>query len=243
MSQTWHEQSEKRPVLSEIQGTLLSKVPGQRLSRPARGLLVVSLLFGLSYPLVWGLGWPDSWTTTWKGAGVGLLALLAALEARDLDGWLLAGLLGCDALGDVLLVGSLNTGAIAFMIGHVIAIWLFLRNRRPWLSVSQRALAWLVIPAAASIAWLLPTNREQAAGVAVYAIIVAAMAAAAWTSRFPRYATGMGAMMFLSSDLIIFARMGPFHGAAWTGLAIWLLYYAGQVLIALGVRHVLSIGR
>ena len=206
----------------------------------SRGLLVASLLFGLSYPLVWGLGWPGILTTAWKGAGVGLLALLAANEARNRDGWLLAGLLGFGALGDVLLVGSMTAGAIAFMIGHVIAIWLFLRNRRPRLSFSQRALALLVVPASVLIAWLLPTDRAQAAGVAAYALFAAAMAAAAWTSRFPRYVTGIGAMMVLASDLIIFARMGPLAGAAWAGLVIWLLYYAGQALITLGVTRVLS---
>ena len=206
----------------------------------ARGLLIASLIFGLGYPLVWGLGWPGSLTTAWKGAGVGLLALLAASQARNLDGWLLAGLLGFGALGDILLVGSITTGAIAFMIGHVIAVWLFLRNRRPRLSISQRALALLVIPASVLIAWLLPADRSQATGVAVYALFVAAMAAAAWASRFPRYVTGIGAMMFLASDLIIFARMGPLAGAAWAGTMIWLLYYAGQLLITLGVTRVLS---
>ena len=206
----------------------------------ARGLLIASLIFGLTYPLVWALGWPEGLTTAWKGAGVGLLALLAASQARNLDGWLLAGLLAFGALGDILLVGSMTAGAIAFMIGHVIAVWLFLRNRRPRLSMSQRALALLVIPASVLIAWLLPADRAQAIGVAVYALFVAAMAATAWASRFPRYVTGIGAMMFLASDLIIFARMGPIAGAAWAGTLIWLLYYAGQVLITLGVTRVLS---
>jgi uncharacterized membrane protein YhhN len=210
------------------------------LAKLSRGLLVAGLLFGLSYSLVWGLGWPAGLTTAWKGAGVGLLALLAASEARSRDGWLLAGLLGFGALGDVLLVGSMTAGAIAFMIGHVLAIWLFLRNRRPSLTVSQRALAFLVIPASVLIAWLLPADRAQATGVAVYALFVAAMAATAWASRFPRYVTGIGAMMFLASDLIIFARMGPLAGAAWAATLIWLLYYAGQLLITLGVTRVLS---
>ena len=205
-----------------------------------RGLLVASLLFGLSYPLIWDIGWPASLTTAWKGAGVGLLALAAASEARDLDGWLLAGLLGCGALGDVLLVGSMTMGAIAFLIGHIIAIWLFLRNHRERLSGSQRALALLVIPAAVLIAWSLPVDRTQALGCAAYAFFLAAMAAAAWTSRFPRYLVGTGAMMFLASDLIIFARMGPLAGAVGAGLAIWLLYYVGQVLVTLGVTRVLS---
>lgn len=208
-----------------------------------RGLLVASLLFGFSYPLVWDLGWPDGMTTAWKGAGVGLLALLAGVEARNLDGWLLAGLLGFGALGDVLLVGSLTGGAIAFMIGHVVALALYLRNRRGRLAGSQRALALAVVPASVLIAWSLPADRGQALGVAVYALFVAAMAAAAWTSRFPRYRTGIGAMMFLASDLLIFARMGPLESAVWTALAIWLLYFAGQLLITLGVTSVLAEAR
>jgi uncharacterized membrane protein YhhN len=203
-------------------------------------LLVASLLFGLTYPFIWGLGWPDYLTTAWKGAGVGLLALVAALEARNLNGWLLAALLAFGALGDILLVGSMPAGAIAFMIGHVVAIWLYLRNRRERLSGSQRVLALVVIPASVLIAWSLPADRGQAPAIALYALFVAAMAAAAWTSRFPHYVTGTGAMMFLASDLLIFARMGPLVGAVWAGLAIWLLYYVGQLLIALGVRGAIT---
>ena len=210
-----------------------------KLGNVARGLLVASLFFGLSYPLVWGLGWPANLIAAWKGAGVGLLALLAASEARNLDGWLLAGMLGFGAVGDVLFVGNITHSAVAFMIAHVIAICLFLRNRRERLSSSQRALALLIIPASALIGWLLPADRGQALGVAVYAMFVAAMAAAAWTSRFPRYLTGMGAILFLASDMLIFARMGALEGAVWIGLAIWLLYYAGQLLITLGVRGVI----
>ena len=209
------------------------------MGKRARGLLVVSLLFGLSYPLVWGLGWPASYTIAWKGACVGLLALAATLEARNPDGWLLAAMLGFAALGDILFVGNMTTSAIAFMIGHVIAIWLFRRNRRERLSPSQRALALVVIPATVLIAWSLPADRGQAPGVAVYALFVAAMAAAAWTSRFPRYLVGMGAMLFLASDLLIFARMGVLAGAVWIHLALWLLYFAGQWLITVGVARTL----
>jgi uncharacterized membrane protein YhhN len=205
-----------------------------------RRLLVGSLLLGLGYPLIWVCDWPEIVKTGWKGAGVGLLALLTAFEARHRDGWLLAALLAFGALGDVLIESSLTLGAIAFMIGHFVAIALYLRNRRQRLSFSQRALALLVIPASVLIAWSLPAERGQAPGVAFYALFVAAMAAAAWTSRFPRYVTGIGAMMFLASDLLIFARMGPLEYARGVGLAIWLLYYLGQVMIALGARRVLT---
>ena len=210
------------------------------MDKRSRGLLVLSLLFGLSYPLAWLLDWPGGVVTGWKGAGVGLLALLAAGEARHPDGWLLAALLAFGALGDVLLETSLTAGATAFIIGHVVAIILYLRNRRERLSTSQRTLALLVIPASILIAWSLPGERGQAPGVALYALFVSAMAAAAWTSRFPRYATGLGAMMFLASDLLIFARMGPLRDTMGVGLAIWLLYFIGQVMIALGVRSGLT---
>lgn len=213
---------------------------GGSLKNIARGLLIASLIFALSYPLIWDLGWPELATTAWKGAGVGLLALLAAREARSLDGWLLTAVLAFGAFGDVLLVGSMTTGALAFAVGHVLAIWLYLRNRRQHLAPGQKALALLVIPASVLIAWLLPADRGQAPGVAVYALFVAAMAASAWTSRFPRYRTGIGAMMFLASDLLIFARMGPLAGAVWVGLAIWLLYYVGQLLIWRGVRSTIG---
>jgi uncharacterized membrane protein YhhN len=104
---------------------------------------------------------------------------------------------------------------------------------------SQLALALLVVPLGAFIAWSLPADRAQAPGVAIYAMFVAAMAGAAWASRFPRLRTGLGAMMFLLSDLLIFGRMGALEGAVWVGPAIWLLYYLGQLLIFLGVTRTL----
>jgi uncharacterized membrane protein YhhN len=158
--------------------------------------------------------------------------------ARNMDGWLLAAVMACGAAGDVLLeAAGLMTGAVAFAIGHVIAIWLYLRNRRPRLSPSQRALALLIVPATVAIAWLLPADRSLAPGIAFYALLLSAMAAMAWTSRFPRYRTGIGAMLFVASDLLIFARLGPVADTVTVGVAVWLLYFIGQWLIAVGVRE------
>jgi uncharacterized membrane protein YhhN len=66
------------------------------------------------------------------------------------------------------------------------------------------------------------------------------MAAAAWVSRFPRALTGLGALLFLVSDLLIFARAGPLRDVAWVGFAVWTFYFAGQLLIALGVTRTLA---
>ena len=60
------------------------------------------------------------------------------------------------------------------------------------------------------------------------------MAASAWISRFPRYRVGLGAVMFVASDLLIFAKMGPLAGSLIPVLLIWPLYFIGQALIAWG---------
>ena len=200
-----------------------------------------AVVIGLSYPAIWGLGFGSEVMTIWKGAGVALLALWAAMLARDQDGWLLAAVMAFGATGDVLLeIISLDAGAAAFAAGHGVAIWLYARNRRPVLTKSQLLLALLIVPATVITAYLLPADRDAAIGIAIYAAILSIMAAMAWTSRFPRYRTGIGAMLFVASDLLIFARIGPIADTVTLGIAIWLLYFIGQWMIVIGVRSGLA---
>jgi uncharacterized membrane protein YhhN len=64
------------------------------------------------------------------------------------------------------------------------------------------------------------------------------MAAFAWRSRFSRWLTGLGAFLFVVSDLCIFARTaGPVALQATFGLLVWPLYFGGQALIAKGVMQ------
>ena len=46
---------------------------------------------------------------------------------------------------------------------------------------------------------------------------------------------GAGALLFVASDLLIFARMGPLATSPLPHLLIWPLYYFGQFLICTGV--------
>lgn len=201
-------------------------------------LLRAAVLAGLSYVAIWGLGFGPTVMTIWKGAGVSLLALWAAALARNQDGWLLASVMTFGAAGDVLLeTAGLMTGAAAFAIGHVVAIWLYARNRRASLTPSQRILALLIVPMTVGTAYLLPADRSMALGIAFYALLLSIMAAMAWTSDFSRYRTGIGAMMFVASDLLIFARLGSIADTVAVGVAVWLLYFVGQWLIAIGVRE------
>lgn len=209
----------------------------------ANWLWWLALVAGASYFVAVLQGWDGPAITVWKTAGVALLALWAASHARSGDGRLIAWVLGFGALGDALLdaVGLL-AGAAAFAVGHLIAIILYMRNRRPSLTQSQAMLAGILVPLAIVIAWgLTRGGQPQQIGIAIaYTGGVAVMAATAWTSRFPRYRTGIGAMLFLASDLFIFAGASGTLPTDVTRWLVWPLYFAGQALIAWGVVRTLA---
>jgi uncharacterized membrane protein YhhN len=196
-------------------------------------ILFAALAAGTSYYANHWIGIEGPPEIVWKGSGVGLLALWAGLQARDVDGWLIAAVLALGALGDVLLeTHGLTIGALAFLAGHLVAVPLYLRSAaRP---------GWLALPIAlgvAFLAWKLPVDRDAAGGIAIYALGLGAMAGSALVSRFPLAA--LGAVLFVASDLLIFARLGPLAASPLPGLLIWPTYFAGQALIAWGVVTVL----
>ena len=209
--------------------------------RAGRLLLIAAIVAGVSYVGSWFLDLPPAGSVIWKGAGVALLAVFAASQARGLDGVLLAVVLMFGALGDVLLeTHGLVVGALAFLAGHLIAIVLYVRNRDPGLGARHLALGLTIIPVVTVIAFLLPPDRAGAGLIALYAMGLAAMAAAAWISRFPRLLVAAGALMFVVSDLLIFARTGrPALDVFPMALAVWGLYFTGQTLIAVGATRTL----
>ncbi|MEI9850033.1 MAG: lysoplasmalogenase family protein [Sphingomonas sp.] len=114
-------------------------------------------------------------------------------------------------LGDILLeTHGLTVGALAFLAGHLAAVCLYLRNRR-----RPVAIALAVAAAVAVTAWLAPLDRAAAWGIALYAAGLGLMAGTALTSRFPLHLVGLGALLFVFSDLMIFWRMGPLQGSPW----------------------------
>lgn len=207
-----------------------------------RGLFWIAVLAGASYSLTsWGLADAGAWQTAWKTSGVALLALWAATQARSTDGWLIAAALGLGALGDLLLeTHGFIIGGAAFAAGHAVAIALYLRNRRASPSSSQKLLGYLLAPATILISALLAAPAGQALPVGAYAVFLGVMAATAWTSRFPRYRVGIGAVLFVASDLLIFSRFGLLKDSFVPSLLIWPSYFAAQALIAWGVVQTLS---
>lgn len=181
---------------------------------------------------------PTAWIAL-KGAGVGLLAAYALVWRKIADFRLLALVMALSAFGDMLFEVDVQLGALCFLASHAAAISLYLRHRRLKLSQSQKIAGVALLVLTPVIAFYLPADRGQASGVAVYALVLGGMACAAWLSSFPRYHVGIGAVLFVASDLLIFARMGPLTESAVPSLLIWPTYYAGQFLICTGVAATL----
>jgi uncharacterized membrane protein YhhN len=219
-----------------------SKTTGDKLTQDLahkRPWLLASLLFGVSYPFSWQLGLPEIAAIAWKVAGVGLLVGYALRKHHSGEFLFIGAVMAFWALGDGLLELDMVWGAISFAIGHIIAIALFLRHRRVHPVFSQKALAVAVFLLAPVIAYNLPSDPAWGIQAAGYTLFVAAMAGMAWNSNFPRYRVGIGAMAFVASDLLIFARMGELAEPGWASYAIWFLYYGGVLMMAIGMVQTL----
>ncbi|MBX7481230.1 lysoplasmalogenase [Qipengyuania qiaonensis] len=204
-----------------------------------RPWLLASLIAGVSYFFVADDPIGGVWLMLWKGAGVAFLAIYAAFRGKGIDGLLIAAALMFGALGDIALEISFLFGGGLFAVGHLIAIALYLRNRRERTSPSQLTAALALLALTPVIAGLMTYPLENWMLAIAYSGLVGAMAAAAWTSGFPRYRVGAGAVAFVISDLLIFAREAAVLPDTVTSWLIWPLYYCGQFLIATGVVQTL----
>lgn len=194
----------------------------------------IAIVAGATYFLAVRLDVQFADMTAWKGMGVGSLALWAARHADTRDGWAIAAVLALGAAGDVLLnTHGFVVGGLAFLAGHLLAVWLYTREhwRRGWPLVVAAAVL------VSAVAFLL----TGAPGVALYAAGLGAMAGAASLGRFGRLAA-LGAWLFVCSDLLLFARMGPLADSVIPDWTVWPTYFAGQSLIAYAVVTVQAEG-
>ena len=204
-----------------------------------RPLLLASIAAALAfYYLRWG-PWPELYLIPLKGAAVALLALYLRLRHSGPDARLMAWAFAAASLGDMAVEVDRTVGGLLFFAYHVLALGVYLRNRRPSLSPSQKGTAAAMLLLTPLIAWFMPDERAEAANLAIYALALGGMAAAAWASAFPRYRVGAGAALFLVSDLLLFAQMGPLQGSVVPQVLVWPFYYLGQLLIAIGVAQAL----
>lgn len=200
-----------------------------------RPLVLASIAAALAfYYLRWG-PWPEFYLIPLKGSAVALLALYLWLRHSSPDARLMAWAFGAAALGDMAIEVDRTIGGLLFFLSHVLALGVYLRNRRPRLSPTQKWAVAALLLLTPVIGWLMPADRTQALSVALYALALGAMAAGAWASVFPRYRVGSGAVLFVIADLLLFAEMGPLEGHIVPQILVWPIYYLGQLLIATGV--------
>jgi len=199
-------------------------------------LFAAAILAGASYYANDWIGLQGTAAVVWKGAGVGLLALWARSKAMNADGRTIGAVLALGALGDVLLVlQGMVAGAVAFLAGHLLASYLYLRNRR------LASANWIAPPVAAGVAlfaWWLFQSDPRAILLAVYVFGLSLMAASAAFSRLGPL-VALGALLFFVSDWLIFLREGRMIEAGVSNLLVWPTYFAGQALIAWGGVHAL----
>ncbi|MBU9337998.1 lysoplasmalogenase [Burkholderia multivorans] len=172
--------------------------------------------------------------------GILLLAAGSTLRAPRERAWLVAALAAA-VLGDVLLAlpdspFTFMGGLGAFLLTHLCYCAIFLRWRaRPhgW-GVAALVVLWIAAPA--FYVAFFPHLGELAVPVAVYMLVLVAMASFALAADTHAPLVAIGSLIFVGSDTLIGVErfLGGFPSI---GPAIWALYALAQVVIVTGVFH------
>lgn len=200
-----------------------------------RPFLLLSLALSVSFFFASDGRVPGLWLTAWKGACVGTLAIYAWDRGRGRDTVLIAAVMALGALGDVGIEFAIELGALFFALGHLVAIVLYRHNARELVQPSQKLAAFGLLLGTPILTAMITAPQDGWLLATIYALILGLMAATAWVSRFSRYQVGLGAVLFVASDLLIFAKEAGRIDPAITDWLIWPLYYTGQFLIVTGV--------
>lgn len=182
-----------------------------------------------------------------KTASTALLSALVVLQGGPL---LLAGALALGSVGDAFLAWDDDTsflyGLASFLVAHIFYIVVFfgrgvdravmLKSLLGGSRAVAAGLLSLLVPV--MIASLMPRiDTALRPPVVLYSVTIFVMALTALASENGRAISG--SLMFSTSDAILAADRflvpptSPHR--AWMQHAVWVLYYSGQLLIALGV--------
>ncbi len=200
-----------------------------------RPFLLFSVVAALAFYYLQATNLPEMYLIPIKGFAVGFLAIYAYLRHQSGDSHRLALALAVAAMADMAIEMDLRVGAAVFFVFHMLAVSVFMNHSRGKLHGRDQwaFLAILILPPL--IGYFLPYDRSIAWAVAIYAVALGLMAASAWMSDFPKMRVAAGALLFVLSDLLIFAELGPLSGSAVPEYLVWPIYYLGQFLITIGV--------
>ena len=175
-----------------------------------------------------------------KTLSIALLALIAFRNNAYLLG--LALLLG--SLGDLLLALPFVLfvyGLAAFLVGHLVYITLWVRHWKNPLELTfnqKLIMSLLFFFTLFMLNYLLPLEGGLTIPVAVYMIVITAMAMTAVIAGFSCNWIFIGAILFVISDtLIALGRFKHLFTGLTSGFLVWSTYYLAQYLITLGYFH------
>jgi lipoprotein signal peptidase len=214
-------------------------MPRRALSQK-RPFLLASIIAALAFFYLRVGPLPELYLIPLKGSAMALLAVYCVLRHSSPDARLLGWAFGAAALGDMAIEVDRTIGGTLFFLYHVLALGVYLRHRHARLAKADSWIVGLTLILVPLAGYLLPYDRTQAMQTTLYALALGAMAAGAWASTFPRWRVGAGAMLFVLSDLLLFAEMGPLGGTQWPGILVWPIYYLAQLLICTGVIQTLG---
>lgn len=204
-------------------------------ARADKALLAAAVIFALAY-LAAGAGLDILYPA---GAAIKTLGpvLLAVYAARRGAFALMAALLA-SAAGDAALAlqpAQMTSGIAAFALAHLVYIGIFaVRIRQDGLRPHGWAGAVaLTAFGALMLLWLRPDMGELRDPATAYTVIITVMAVAAVLARAHLLAAA-GALSFLASDAILAAMLFK-DAPGFAGLAVWVFYFGGQLLLALGL--------
>ena len=210
----------------------------------ADAVLAGAILLGVAFWAGWCWRAGGGWTKLIvKTASTALLAVFAYLAGGP---WLLVAGLALSSAGDAFLAREgetwLKPGMAAFFLAHVAYValfWSLPQADRSWLNLTAQVV--LIFGGVIFVRRLAPWLGAMRYPVFAYTAIILLMGAAALRLD-PAYAlVTLGAMMFVASDMILslqlFTRPAGAPPRLAPSLAVWGLYFFGQVLIAWGVAR------
>ncbi len=207
-------------------------------------LLIASAICAIAYgalsPWLYAMNaWPYAMAVFKVSSIVFLSAIAAMAQARLLLWALIFG--GAGDIGLALGESTFLSGAIAFLIGHVLYITLFVRSRdAPALEQPIRFLAMIVVAVAAVVmtSLLIPRDNALFVPLAIYTGVLTPMTMSSFLLPWRNWLAMAGAVLFFISDGFVAANM--FHPledptlAYWCSFAGWMIYWAGQAALCFG---------
>lgn len=203
-----------------------------------RPILFASIIAALTWFYLRGGDVPELWLIPVKGAAVALLGLFLWRRHSAPEARLMGVAMGVAALGDMAMQLDRTIAGLIFFAHHLLALGVYLQHKRGALPAADKAIVVILLLGPSVLGYILP-GPAMAQQTSFYALSLGAMAAGAWISTFPRWQVGAGAVLFVLSDLLIFAGMGPLANSDLPQVLVWPVYYLGQFLIATGIARTL----